>query len=383
VRRAAELGLVLPGEEGRFAAGDVVVVRFVASLEEAGIRLEDVAAGVASGDIDYTQLGAYFAEPPPARETLEELAGRVGRSPELVARLVGALGLVQPRPGDRVREDEAELVGSLVAAWELLEDEELVRLARFQGEAMRRLAAVSIRFFEELVRQRVLRLDATSAEKDALVQRLGERATVVAHRLVGWLFDRHFELALVQYMAENTEEYLDARGIRPRPAPRPPAIAFLDLTGYTSLTEERGDEAAAQLASRLALVVDDVSRAHGGQVVKWLGDGVMIHFHDPASAVRCALDLVRRASDAVDVPARVGVDAGPVVFQEGDYFGRTVNVAARIADHARPREVLVSGAVLAAAEHPGVSFAAVGDVSLKGVSAPVPLHRAVAGVAAS
>jgi class 3 adenylate cyclase len=188
---------------------------------------------------------------------------------------------------------------------------------------------------------------------------------------------RHFERALVQYMAENTEEYLDRNGIRPRSPRAVPAIAFLDLTGFTTLTEERGDAAAAELASTLAVLVQEASREHGGEVIKWLGDGVMFHFEEPAEGVRCALELVERAPGAVEVPARVGVNAGPVVFQGGDYFGRTVNVAARIADYARPREVLVSQDVVDAAPPEGVRFELIGDIVLKGLTTPVTLHRAL------
>jgi adenylate cyclase len=75
--------------------------------------------------------------------------------------------------------------------------------------------------------------------------------------------------------------------------------------------------------------------------------------------------------------ARVGMHSGPVVFQNGDYFGRTVNVAA-IGDHARPGEVLVSDQVVADADHlEGVRFEPVGPVSLKGLSAPITLYTAV------
>ena len=80
---------------------------------------------------------------------------------------------------------------------------------------------------------------------------------------------------------------------------------------------------------------------HGGNPVKWLGDGVMFHFDDPSAAVLTGLDLVEQTPAAVDVRARVGINAGNVIFRDGDYFGRTVNVASRIADYARPGEVLV------------------------------------------
>ncbi len=76
-------------------------------------------------------------------------------------------------------------------------------------------------------------------------------------------------------------------------------------------------------------------------------------------------------------PAHVGIHAGPVVFQEGDYFGRTVNVAARIAAYARPGEVLVSQEVVdAAAALDGVAFTSIGPADLKGVSGVMQLYAA-------
>jgi class 3 adenylate cyclase len=378
VRRLVELGILRPGEDGTFTAGDVALVRVVASFEDSGIALEDIAAGVVSGDLDFGGVGTYFTEQAPSSGTWGELASRLERSQELVGRIVGALGLPQPGPDDPVREDEADILAGLLHAWEILDEEELVRLARFQGETARRAAAANIRFFDEHVRQRVLRADGEWAEGGRVVEETATRAIRFARIANDWLYVRHFERALVQYMAENTEEYLDRNGIRPRSARRAPAIAFLDLTGFTTLTEERGDAAAADLASALAVLVQEASRVHGGEVIKWLGDGVMFHFAEPAEGVRCALELVDRAPDAVEVPARVGVNAGPVVFQDGDYFGRTVNVAARIANYARPREVLVSQDVVDAAPPEGVAFELIGDIVLKGLTTPVTLHRALA-----
>jgi adenylate cyclase len=75
-------------------------------------------------------------------------------------------------------------------------------------------------------------------------------------------------------------------------------------------------------------------------------------------------------------PAHVGLHAGPVVFQAGDYYGQTVNVAARIADYARPGEVLVSQAVVDASEIATLSFVDMGPVELKGVSGVMRLYAA-------
>jgi adenylate cyclase len=76
------------------------------------------------------------------------------------------------------------------------------------------------------------------------------------------------------------------------------------------------------------------------------------------------------------VPARIGINAGAVIVQEGDYFGRTVNIAARIADYARPHEVVVSEETKRSAGVADVDFELIGDIPLKGVSRAVRLHRA-------
>jgi adenylate cyclase len=86
--------------------------------------------------------------------------------------------------------------------------------------------------------------------------------------------------------------------------------------------------------------------------------------------------MVDGVTDAGLPPAHVGVHAGPVLFQEGDYFGTTVNVTSRIADYARPGEVLVSQAVVDAAGDAKASFTEVGPVELKGVAEPLTLHAA-------
>src|SRR6266511_532281 len=131
-----------------------------------------------------------------------------------------------------------------------------------------------------------------------------------------------------------------------------------------------------ELAASLAVLVDRSSREHGGVPVKWLGDGVMVHHREPAGAVQSALRLVAQLPQAGLPPAHVGVAAGPVVAQGGDYFGRTVNLAARIAARAGAGQVLVSDSVAKTASPQGVAFAAVGEVQLKGFARPVRLLEA-------
>ncbi len=87
------------------------------------------------------------------------------------------------------------------------------------------------------------------------------------------------------------EQLLAQAGLR-RATERDPAMCFLDITGYTRLTQERGDAAAAELAETLSRLVTRESVQHGGKPVKWLGDGVMFHFRDPGPGVVAALAMV-------------------------------------------------------------------------------------------
>ena len=189
------------------------------------------------------------------------------------------------------------------------------------------------------------------------------------------LFHGHEANGWMKNIFEGFEATLTAAGAH-TPLDRPPAICFLDLTGYTRITEERGDEAAADLAARLARIVQRTSAQHDGRVVKWLGDGVMFRFRDPGSGVLAALEMVGQASQAGLPPAHVGLHAGPVLFQAGDFFGRTVNAAARIADYARQGEVLVSQEVVDASGGIGVEFTEIGPVELKGLAGALRLHVA-------
>src|SRR3954454_20405990 len=104
----------------------------------------------------------------------------------------------------------------------------------------------------------------------------------------------------------------------------------------------------------------------------------MFFFPNPGPGVAAALEMVAGVADAGLPPAHVGLHAGPVIFQAGDYYGQTVNVASRIAEYARPGEVLVSQDVVDASDGTEVVFREVGPVDLKGVSGALRLH-AVSG----
>jgi adenylate cyclase len=108
-----------------------------------------------------------------------------------------------------------------------------------------------------------------------------------------------------------------------------------------------------------------------------LGDGVHFHFRDPSDAVRGSLEIVEKARSEGLPPAHVGVNAGPMIYDEGDYFGGTVNIAARIASHATADQVLVGEDLERSVEPAGFRLVEVGPVELKGVRKPVTIYQAV------
>ena len=153
---------------------------------------------------------------------------------------------------------------------------------------------------------------------------------------------------------------------------------FCDLVGFTALADAQGDERAAAVAAALQLRVKEVTSQHGAEVVKRMGDAAMVRCEDPEAAVRLALHLVEMIdSDPVLPPVRVGVHSGPAVSQEGDWFGRAVNVASRLCHVAAGGEVLVSESTLGRAG--GMRRVTIGERRLhwlKNVTQPVAARTA-------
>ena len=319
VRRLERLGLLASGEDGRFPLAAVHVVRLMEAFEEAGISVDDVARGVAAGELSFP-LGLFLPEPVGTPETYEALAERLGRPPDLLRRLSGELGL-PPAVDDRLREEDAEMLSLLVARLDLATEDELSRFARLYGGSVQRLVSSGLQFFDQAVRQRVAGYELPNEEKDRLVYERAAGFTELVSRLVPWLQRRHREHSVLEYIVGVTEGFMEERGITPRQPRQPPAIAFLDLAGYSTLAEERGDEAAAELAAGLASVVQEAARTQGCRPVKWLGDGVMFHFADSGRAIESALDLVEKTEQAISVPARIGLNAGAVGAQERESLG--------------------------------------------------------------
>jgi adenylate cyclase len=380
VERLVGLGILDARDgAGPFLECDVPKVRLAVACERAGLPMDGIVAAVRAGRLSFA-----FLEAAPFRRwavrsgpTYRRVSRDSGIPLEELWAVLEAMGFARVGPDEPMREDELAVVpflrhalssGIFDLAW-------LARLGRAHVEGLRLISTAWAEVYQARFEGPVL---AAGGDQRAAMERAAQVSIdflPLVDPVLLAMHHRQEELLWTEGLVERIERELEAAGVLGRPG-RVPAMAFLDLTGYTHLTEERGDAAAAALAETLAVLVGRSAREHGGVPVKWLGDGVMVHYPEPAGAVRSALELVAQLPEAGLPPAHVGVAAGPVVVQGGDYFGRTVNLAARIAAHATAGQVLVSRRVAESAAAPGVRFQELGELRLEGFARPVPLLEA-------
>ncbi len=157
-------------------------------------------------------------------------------------------------------------------------------------------------------------------------------------------------------------------------------ILFTDMEGSTALTQRLGDAKAQDLLRAHNTIIRDALKAHGGSETKHTGDGVMASFGSAVRALECAVAIQRGFSDRnggddTPVSVRIGLNAGEPVAEDGDLFGSTVQLAARVCNRAEPGQVLVSNVVRELAMGKGFLFADIGDFELKGFEDPVRLYE--------
>jgi adenylate cyclase len=374
--RLVDLGIVALERPGRFSPGDVRRAQLAGSLEDAGIPLDGVAAAMRRGAVsfDFLDAASYERFAALAPETFRQVSERTGVPLELLMVIREAIGMAEPSPDDRLREDEMPVVAFIeLQVAEGFRPAAIERLLRVQGDSTRRIAEAEAAWWRSEVLEPAM--TAGRGPEEIGNTDLADRSSPLAEQAVVAMYHAQQARAWTANIIESFERLMAEAGLHSR-LQRLPAICFLDITGYTRLTQERGDDAAADLAGTVARLVRRSSVQHGGKPIKWLGDGVMFHFDEPGPGVRAALEMIDGLATAGLPPAHVGLHAGPVLFQEGDYFGQTVNLTARIADYARPGEVLVSQVVAEASAGTEIRFEDIGSVELKGVSDPVHLLRA-------
>ena len=366
--------------EGPFRTVDVMRIRMARACEEGGIPLDAIAKAIGGGRLSFAFLESwrlFEAAATPIAQTHGQLAEEVGLPFETLRSVLIAFGFPPPEPGDRVVEAEqpiASLCGRAIGMG-VIDERAAVRLGSMYAEVFRRAAAHESEVYHSGIEMPLLRAGVEDSASMEAASNAGADLIPLLDAAVFAAYRRQQELAWTEHQIEHIEQAVGSAGISLPPGP-PPAMCFVDLEGYTRLTEERGDEEAVAVAARLQEIVQDSPRRHRGEAVKWAGDGVMFRFRDPDGAVRSALDIVRDVPAAGLPPAHVGVAAGPVIQQGGDFYGRTVNLASRISDRAEAGQVLVSEPVVETTSISDVRFESIGAIQLAGMPRPVELFEA-------
>ena len=381
------IGVLHPSSPDRFGPGDVFRVRMIAAILDAGFTTEQVSAVVAVGKLNLDHVDNYVvADPSPRSDrTFETFAASLGDGPAAaIPGLYRMLGLPQPDPAAPIDRNEELMWRAFFDGWALAPDDDtMFRAARLIGDGTRDGALGWGKLLEEQIagpaRDRFFRGEVDRYPLE-VVDAVGKVIRLVPV-MMRWLVQRYIEQQVVGGIVDGFESLLAASGMAPSPeAPPPPAVVFVDIAGYTQLTEEQGDELAVQLAASLQSRAETVAAAHDGRLIKLIGDGAMLRFDDAQSGVSAALELVETLDDDPGIGAHAGVHAGPVVERDRDLFGRTVNLASRIADIASPGEVVVSEDVaVTVQDDPAFDLEPIQAVSLKGVAEPLPLFLATAG----
>jgi adenylate cyclase len=376
IRHLVEIGAIVAAPDGTFRRGDVIRSRVVAAFEAEGFSLDQMATVIRERAIALDTLDLFYPDPSPRTgRSFGEFVEEVGPRGHLVAPALSAMGLSAPSPDAPTRTLEESVLATLIEGWSGVDEEYTLRAARIFGDAARRAAEGWVALFAEAISGPV---ESRYVGLDDIVPRLLAPAVHLAPlspKLMAWLLERHLERTMNDLNIGRIEARLERRGLIPSRPAHPPAVAFVDVSDYTRLTAEGGDELGALTAVRLAELAESVVRRQGGRVMKLLGDGVMLVFESPCTAVEAVVELMEAMLQAGLPPAHAGVHAGPIVERDGDVYGTTVNVASRVAAHARPGVLLVSQPVVHECPDLEGRFEPLGEVTLKGLDEAISLCR--------
>ena len=360
------------GRSGRWSAAAVAHARTVARLRERGHDLEQIRVAGVEGRLAYGFVEQIFEEEP-GSHPFEAVAEELGLEPALIERFWNSLGL-PPRELDFIDDDDVESLRHVSAVLEAgFPLVAFLQLCRVYGQALARIADAEVRLFHLYVHEPLMREGVPGLEMAQRMQDLARDILPLAAPLMDYTHRRlvrHFlQQDVVGHMEEELEdEDLDLGRVRV-------AIAFADLAGYTRFTEDEGEEEALSSVERFVEGVTE-TLPDDARVIKTIGDEVMVVGHDIRALVDWAVGFVSLFQERPE--PRIGVHWGPTLYRDGDYFGRNVNLVARVVARARGGEVLVTDSVVdvVAQSSAHLRFEGIGQVKLKGFSEPLQLCRA-------
>ena len=368
IRRWVIAGLLTEHDDG-FDDDAVDRADLLAFATSRGIREDAIAAACQRDPGLIDRFVAIITGARGATRSIEDAAAEAGLDIAFVRRMRAVSGLAAERADD---DDVAALRAASTALAVGFPEEALLQLVRVFADALGRVADAEVRLFHFYFHDR---LHAGGMPEDVIGKATDEAATALLGLLdptVAYFHRKAWESALREDMLGHFAEVVaPAGGAAGRIAV---AVLFVDLTGYTALTERIGDVAAAEVVDRFSVLVREEALGAEGRVVKQIGDEFMLAFPSADAAVAYALRLARRAAAQADVPPlRMGIHYGDALYREADYLGATVNVAARVTAQARSGELVVTPAVRDALRSVDVATSSLGEHRLKGVAAPLEL----------
>jgi adenylate cyclase len=361
LRRWAREGLIPSyGGDAPWTPGAVSRARLVARLRERGHSIKEIKTATKEGRLAFGYIDQLFPSVDDRTYTRREAAKETGLEPALVDRVVAALGL-SSESGDALSSMDVQLLRYVAAVLDAgLPLVATLQLVRVYGQAMAQVADAEVRLFHLYVHEPLMRSGATGVETAEEMLAITRELLPLASPVMDQVHQRYLQHFVEQDVVGHMESDLDGEEIdlgRIRVA-----IAFADLAGYTRLTEEEGELEAVDAVERFVEAVE-TTLPDDARVIKTIGDAVMVVGSDVGALVDWAVGFQQLyVSPAL---ARIGIHCGNALYRDGDYFGRDVNIASRVAARSAGGEVLVTRPVVQRAG-PHLEFERIAEVRLRG-----------------
>jgi len=331
-------------------------------LAQRGITREEMVAADRRGLL--VSLAGDVALRPERRWTLAEFADRVGLPPARVKELMLAAGLLPPDPDDPAfNEDDVATFATFSVGAAQFGERAVLRFVGVMGSSLARVAEAALSLFYTNVELPIRATNATELTLAQAILRAIESVQVVPTVMTGF-FRAHMETAITHFRHARRSPVAETAHF---------TVGFVDLVGYSRLARRITASELGAIIDRFEDTAHEVATVRGGRVVKLVGDEVMFVTTTAAAGCDIALALVERFADDPSITPRGGLASGDVLPRGGDYYGPTVNVAARLAEIAVPNELLVTAEVAAEAASAGLRFQPAGRRLLKGFDEPMTL----------
>jgi adenylate cyclase len=316
---------------------EAALARVRAFLLEHRVPEEDVARAEAEDVLDLLVVDCLLV--PGERYTQSEVADVTGMPEEMAGRFWRALGFADVGDDEKVFTDlDIEAIGVLQTMVELgaADVDAALQLSRVIGSSMARIAEAEVApAVRGMMGAGTGAGSGSSVEAADRFVRLADRSLPAMARLLEFAWRRHVQASVRRAMLLRTRH--DAGALPDL------CVGFADMVGFTMLSQQLSEEELAALVSRFEDVAHDTVTARGGRVVKMIGDEVMFVTDMATDAARIGLALAEAyADDELLSDVRVALAVGPVLVQDGDFYGPVVNLASRAAGIAAPGSVLVS-----------------------------------------